>query len=224
VIHVALLFLVVQAVGPSASPIQPDQLRIRFVGNEGVELSDGVTSLMVDLPYQPGASGYMVYDPEALQPPGLVISLITHGHADHFDETLFLARDWSIIGPAEVTGRLPAERVIPLSEAISVGEFTVRPHRTAHGDPEHYSYFVAWRGLRLYFVGDTENPSHLLSVTKLDVAFVTPWLGCTAGAFGRRIDADRIILYHHREGEGTRGCFEAVVMEQGESFTLSARP
>jgi L-ascorbate metabolism protein UlaG (beta-lactamase superfamily) len=200
------------------------ELRIRFIGNEGFELSDGETTILTDLPYQPGASDYMLYDPEALDPQGRVISLITHRHADHFDKALFLERDWSIIGPAEVTDRLPAERVIALSEAIKVGAFTVRPHRTGHSDVEHYSYLVMWRGRRMYFVGDTENPSHLLSVPKLNVAFLTPWLGCTAGAFGRRIDAERIVLYHHRESEGTRGCFDAQVMEQGESFTLTAPP
>ncbi len=198
------------------------ELRIRFIGNEGFELSDGETTILTDLPYRPGAFGYMRYDPEALDPRGQVTSLITHRHADHFDEALFLERDWSIIGPVEVTDRLPADRVIPLSEAIEVGAFTIRAHRTAHSDVEHYSYLVTWHGLRLYFVGDTENPSHLLSVPKLTVAFLTPWLGCTAGAFARGIDAERMVLYHHHDGEGTRGCFEAEVMEQGESFTLSA--
>jgi L-ascorbate metabolism protein UlaG (beta-lactamase superfamily) len=111
-----------------------------------------------------------------------------------------------------------------MSAAVKVGAFTVRPHRTAHSDVEHYSYLVTWHGLRLYFVGDTENPSHLLSVPKLSVAFVTPWLGCTAAAVGRRIDAERIVLYHHRQGEGTRGCLEAQVMEQGDRFTLTASP
>ena len=208
-----------QATGLAA---QAPELRVRFIGNEGFELSDGETTILSDLPYEPGAFDYMRYDPEALDPQGRAVSLITHRHADHFDEALFLERDWGIIGPAEVTDRLPANRVIALSEAIEVGAFTVRPHRTAHSDVEHYSYLVTWHGLRFYFVGDTENPSHLLSVRRLDIAFVTPWLGCTAGAFGRAIAADRLVLYHHREGEGTRGCFEAVVPEQGDSFTLTA--
>lgn len=221
-IHAALLAVALQAGGLQSPDMQTAELRVRFIGNEGFELSDGETTIVTDLPYQPGAFNYMRYDPASLTPEGRVISLITHRHADHFDEDLFLERDWSIIGPVEVTDRLPDERVIALSEAIEVGEFTVRPHRTAHRDTEHYSYLVTWRGLRLYFVGDTENPSHLLSVTDLDLAFVTSWLGCTAGAFGRRIDADRIVLYHHRPGEGTRGCFEALVMQQGESFTMTA--
>ncbi len=209
------------ATASSPAP-QVAALQIRFIGNEGFELSDGETTILTDLPYQPGAFNYMQYDPGTLDPQGRVVSLITHRHADHFDEALFLERDWDIIGPVEVTARLPAGRVVVMSEAIEVGAFTVRPHRTAHSDVEHYSYLVTWHGLRFYFVGDTENPGHLLSVPKLKVAFVTPWLGCTAGAFGREIDAERIVLYHQAEGEGTRGCFDAQVMEQGESFTLTA--
>ena len=214
--------LVIKATELGDSADQATELTIRFIGNEGFELSDGETTILTDLPYQPGAFDYMRYDPEALDPQGRVISLITHRHADHFDEALFLERDWNIIGPVEVTARLPAGRVVPPGPAIKVGEFTIRAHRTAHSDVEHYSYLVTWRGLRLYFVGDTENPSHLLSVPNLTVAFLTPWLGCTAAAFGRGIDAETIVLYHHHEGEGTRGCFEARVMQQGESFTLTA--
>ena len=222
-IQASLLVAVLQASALGTASGQAPELQVRFIGNEGFELSDGETTILTDLPYEPGASGYMEYDFEALNPQGRVVSLVTHRHADHFDEDLFLQRDWSIIGPVEVTDRLPLTRVIPLSPAIQVGAFTVRAHRTAHSDVEHYSYLVTWHGLRLYFVGDTENPSHFLSVPDLTVAFLTPWLGCTAGAFGRGMNAERIVLYHHAEGEGTRGCFDAQVMRQGESFTLRPR-
>ena len=218
-IHGSLLVIALQAGGLGAP-----QLEVRFIGNEGFELSDGETTILTDLPYEPGAYGYMEYDPGVLDPSGRVVSLITHRRADHFDEDLFLARDWSIIGPEEVTERLPVARVLPLSPAIQVGAFTVRPHRTAHSDVEHYSYLVLWHGLRFYFVGDTENPSHFLSVPNLTVAFLTPWLGCTAGAFGRGMNAERIVLYHQAEGEGTRGCFDAEIMQQGDSFTLRPPP
>ncbi len=215
----ALLLTVLQAGEP-----QSPALRVRFIGNEGFALSDGRTTLVTDLPYQPGAFGYMSYDPASLPSEGRVVSLISHRHADHWDRDLFLERDWIIIGPAEVTNDLPSERVIDFREVIEVGDFTVVPHRTGHGDTEHYSYLVTWRGRRLYFVGDTEDASHILSVRDLDIAFVTRWLGCTAGAFGRPIDADQLVLYHHREGEGTLGCFEARVMEQGEWFTAVPPP
>ncbi len=203
--------------------LQADSLQIRFVGNEGVELSDGRTTLLTDLPYRPGAFGYMTYDPGALRPAGRVVSLISHGHADHFDPALFRPTGWEIIGPREVTRSLPGERVLPLADTIRVGAFTVHPVPTPHG-PEHYSYLVTWRGRRLYLVGDTEQADALLAATGLDVAFVSPWLACTVSRSGAAIDAARVVIYHHRSGEGTRGCLTALVPAPGESFALAPKP
>jgi hypothetical protein len=42
------------------------QLTVELVGNAGVVLSDGTTTLLVDLPYESGAFGYMRYDQDAL--------------------------------------------------------------------------------------------------------------------------------------------------------------
>ncbi len=59
---------------------QADSLTIRYVANAGVELSDGATTLLVDLPYVSGAFDLMTYDPSALAPagPGAPPKLILH--------------------------------------------------------------------------------------------------------------------------------------------------
>lgn len=46
---------------------QAQALTVYLIGNAGVALTDGTTSLLVDLPFEPGAFGYMLYDPSALQ-------------------------------------------------------------------------------------------------------------------------------------------------------------
>ena len=78
---------------------------------------------------------------------------------------------------------------------------TFRPLATPHASLEHYSYVVEWRGLRLYFTGDTEDTASLLAARELDVAFVSPWLLRTVQKQGRRIDARHIVVYHHRDAE-----------------------
>ena len=62
------LILLVAAV--IAAVAQPIELEVRFTGNGGVLLSDGVTSVLVDVPYQSGAFGYMEYAIDSVQPVG----------------------------------------------------------------------------------------------------------------------------------------------------------
>lgn len=198
---------------------QADSLQVRFVGNAGFELSDGVTTLLVDLPYESGAFGYMSYDPAALDPAGHVVSVVTHRHADHFDAGLFLATTWDIVGPAEVTAAFAPARVLE-GRIVMVGDFRIQRFRTPHRDTEHYSYLIAWRGHRMYFVGDTEDPTHLLSTEGLDVTFVTPWLSCAVEGAGRTLSADRIVLYHHSPNQTSPVCGQPDVLEQGDVFTV----
>lgn len=203
-------------------PESTDSLRIRFVGNAGVELTDGAVSILVDVPYEPGAFGYMTYDPASLAPPGQAVSLITHRHADHFDPGLFSQVNWRIVGPIEVTASLPERRVLP-GVRHSVGEFAIQGFVTPHSDTEHYSYLVTWRGRRLYFVGDTEDPSQVLETSRLDVLFVTPWLACLIQEAGEVPDAGLTILYHQAPGGDDRSCLEPRVMQQGEVISLRLR-
>jgi len=198
-----------------------DTLQITFIGNAAFELTDGETTLVTDLPYQSGAFRYMTYDLDAVEPQGDVISVVTHRHDDHFDPTLFLQQDWSIIGPEEVTQGFPADRVIALAPVIQAGPFTIRPLRTSHRDTEHYSYLITWRGRRLYFTGDTEDPSNLLTMEQLDVAFVTSWLLCAA-AVSASIPADQVILHHQYPDARPPTCAHNVALDQGESFRLVA--
>lgn len=99
-----------------AAPVRAtgaQQLTVQLVGNAGILLSDGTTSLLVDLPYESGYSGYERYDPARLAPGGTVVSVITHAHRDHFDPSLFLARpSWRIIGPPSAIAFLPPDRVL----------------------------------------------------------------------------------------------------------------
>jgi L-ascorbate metabolism protein UlaG (beta-lactamase superfamily) len=197
------------------------ELNITLVGNAGVVLSDGATSLLLDLPYEPGAFGYMSYDPARLDPPGSVTSVLTHHHRDHFDASIFLTRDdWNVLGPPSVTDGIPKDRTIQ-GDSVRLGEFDVVTIPTPHTD-DHRSYRIRWRGRVLHFVGDTEVPDHLRASPALDVLFVTPWFSCRASEAGLLGIATRSIAYHIDPDGGDRICGGVEEMTQGSSFTLTA--
>ncbi len=207
--------------GPTAMEgQQAPNLTLETVGNAGVALSDGQVTLLVDLPYESGAFGYQGYDPEALQPLGTVVSVITHHHRDHVAPELFMARDgWRMIGPPSVVSGLPQERVL-LGDSVQVGAFAILTVPTPHTD-DHRSYRIRWRGRVLYFVGDTEDAGTVSEEPPIDVLFVTPWLSCALerasdGTFGARS-----IAYHLQPDGSDRGCGPAERAVQGQRFTLS---
>lgn len=200
---------------------QTDSLRISYVGNAGFELSDGATTLLVDLPYESGAFDLMTYDPSSIEGVGATVAVITHRHADHFDPTLFLAKEWLVFGPSEVAAGLPADRVIHGDEQ-RIGEFVVRRFRTPHRDTEHYSILIVWGGRRLYFVGDTEDPGHMLGMRGLDVLFVTPWLTCAMERVGGTPDAHELILHHQFPDGRLDVCGNPRIVKQGDSWSISA--
>ena len=197
-------------------------LRIQFIGNAAFAMSDGETTLVTDLPYRSGAFGYMTYELGDFHPSGRVVALITHRHADHFEPALFLRQSWHVIGPFEVTGGLPAERVIPLTDTVEVGDIRIATYLTPHGDTEHYSYLVMWGDMRLYFSGDTDDASYLLQMNELDVAFVTPWLLCAVAERGRAVPAKQVILQHHHLDLRDSTCLEHRVLAQGEVVELAS--
>lgn len=211
---------------PAATATDPgaeqNELDATMVGNAGVVLTDGVTSLLVDLPYESGAHGYMSYDPAALDPPGDVTSIITHDHTDHFDPDLFLARaDWHILGPPSVTNTLPPARVVE-GDSVSLGAFEVVVVPTPH-TPDHRSYRIRWAGRVLHFTGDTEDAARLRDSPAIDVLFVTPWLSCTAGLDVEAV-AQRRIAYHLNSRGTDRVCGQVEILPQGTSFRIEAIP
>lgn len=74
-------------------------------------------------------------------------------------------------------------------------------------------------GRRLYFSGDTESPAHLIVLRELDVAFVSPWLYRAVLKAGGRVDARRVVIYHHESTEAVPECRQGChVPRQGETL------
>jgi L-ascorbate metabolism protein UlaG (beta-lactamase superfamily) len=184
-----------------AAAAEPAEIRAHFIGNMALQLTDGRFTLRTDFPYESGYSGYMSWS-DALVPPaaGEALCLVTHSHRDHFLAALAARFCQKLVGPADVTAALP-DRALPMGRTVSFGPVVVTPLATPHARLEHYSYRVEWSGLRFYFTGDTDDPTELLRQRGLDVAFVSPWLLAAATKGGRRVDARRIVVYHHAKDE-----------------------
>ena len=214
----AALLAALLALSPG-SPPEP-RLTARFIGNMAFAISDGKTTLYSDFPYESGAFGYMSYDFASLPKTVNAVCLITHGHRDHFDPKLFAQLDAKVIAPPDLAATLPADRVIPFAPKIVSGDITVETLKTPHAKIDHSSYLVTWHGRRLYFTGDTESTDALLAQRNLDAAFVSPWLIEAVAKRGARIDARKVVVYHHKADETIPAAPNRVVPKQGETLAL----
>jgi L-ascorbate metabolism protein UlaG (beta-lactamase superfamily) len=204
----------------AATLAEPAEIRARFIGNMAFQLSDGRVTLRSDFPYESGHSGYMTWS-DALVPPatGETVCLITHSHRDHFLASLAPRFCPKLVGPADVTKAF-AERALPMAAELRFGTVVIRPLATAHARLEHYSYLVEWSGLRFYFTGDTDDLDELLRQKALEAAFVSPWLLRSAAKAGRRIDARRIVVYHHERDESVPQIQGRELPRQGDELVF----
>jgi hypothetical protein len=195
-------------------------LHARFIGNAAVEITDGPFTLLTDFPYESGAFGYMAYDPAEIHPRANSVCLFTHAHADHFAPALVGRIGCAVIGPPSVSSKVSGLKVLPLEPTISIGPLVVTPVRTDHGSEPHDSYRVNWKGLSIYFTGDTDSTAEVSRQGRLDALFITPWLLAKTPAAGVLPEAARVVIYHHRAGEKVEPCLSCLVPRQGQSFSM----
>jgi L-ascorbate metabolism protein UlaG (beta-lactamase superfamily) len=208
--------LILSALAPASAP----GLSARFLGNEALEITDGRTTLLTDFPYQSGAFGYMEYDAAELRARKDALCLITHGHDDHFDAALVAKIGCRVYGPPDVLARVPKAAALDGSPPVAFQDLSIRPVPTDHAGVGHYSYLVEWKGLRLYFTGDTEEVRELASQGSLDALFISPWLLEAARKANALPKATRIVVYHQRAGQATPHCPSCIVPRPGQVIDL----
>ena len=214
------LFLVLACPGWGA------ELRVTFIGNMALHITDGKTVLMTDYPYSSGAFGYMTYEASSVPDHADGLTLVTHFHSDHWNNLLFEASSLSLVAPPKLLESVAPDRRIPIElsegggraavDGIAIEAF-LTPHRLTQ---EHYSYLVTWHGLKLFFSGDTESLDALLDIPDLDVAFVSPWLLEEMIASARKPNAKRLVVYHQAPGEELDLAIEFTELEQGEVLSI----
>lgn len=200
---------------------QSDAITIRFIGNCGLYMTDGVLDVYVDFPYKSGAYGYMEY-------PGSEIDslrsgathLFTHRHADHYSKKLVKGLSGMVYGPWKVKKKRRADLSAPVYGAAA---FKVETFRTKHRFAlHHFSYLITWHGKRIYLSGDTEGAETIAQVKAIDLAFVPGWIMHDAKAKNITIDAERIAIYHlyPRETVTTENPKIRTLEEQGAVLEL----
>lgn len=169
---------------------QSNEIKIRFIGNCGLYLTDGETNIYIDFPYKSGAHHYMEYDESEISAiKENPILIFTHKHSDHFSRKEVRKLNGKLFGPWNV------KKLEQLN--ASVPDFSIQYFKTKHRfSLNHYSYLITWHGKKLYFSGDTEHAETIGAMQGLDYAFVPYWLLYDAKEKNIRIDTRMRVVYH----------------------------
>ena len=173
---------------------QTNEIKVKFIGNCGLYMTDGNLNIYVDFPYKSGAFNYMEYDQSELDSiKGNSIFIFTHKHPDHYSgknmrKTL-----------REKNGKKYGKWNISKLENLtdSTAGFSIQVFETDHRFSfRHYSYLITWHGKKIFLSGDTESADTILKVSTIDWAFVPSWIIHDANEKGMKIDAKMIGVYH----------------------------
>lgn len=153
---------------------QTNELTVRFIGNCGFSITDGVSSIYFDFPYKSGAHKYSEYNLSELDSiKDHPIFIYTHRHSDHYSGKL--VRRSAKKNTGQVFTPRNVEKITQLNNTVS--DFKIETFHTKHNFSfNHYSYLITWHGKKIFISGDTENPSTIATLKGLDWAFVPAWL------------------------------------------------
>lgn len=173
---------------------QSSEIKIKFIGNCGLHLSDGLTNIYTDFPYKSGAYNYMEYDDAQLDSiPEDAIFIFTHKHADHYSRKALKHSLKHKNG--RKYGKWNIKALKKLSETIP--DFNIEVYQTKHRFSfSHYSYLITWHGKKIFLSGDTESAETIGNVNGIDWAFIPYWILNDAKDNNITIDAKMKVLYH----------------------------
>lgn len=190
-----IITMFVFAFFPGFGYAQTGEIKIKFIGNCGLYLTDGTTNFYIDFPYKSGAHNYMEYDKaeiDSVKPDGNFI--FTHRHSDHYSKKLLKKFKGPKFDPYNT------DELEKLSATIA--DFSVKAFKTEHKvfgiSFEHYSYLITWHGKKIYISGDTENAETLAAQQGIDLAFVPAWLLSDAVEKGLKLGpvSKMFAIYH----------------------------
>jgi L-ascorbate metabolism protein UlaG (beta-lactamase superfamily) len=173
---------------------QSNEIKIKFIGNCGLHLTDGKSDLYIDFPYKSGAYGYMQYENSEIDSiKGNSVFLFTHRHADHYSKKILKQIKNKHNG--RVLGNWNTQKFQKLYTAVD--DFKIEAFKTKHRFTfKHYSYLITWHGKKIYLSGDTESAETIATVKGIDWAFVPYWIMLDAKENNLKIDAIKIGIYH----------------------------
>jgi L-ascorbate metabolism protein UlaG (beta-lactamase superfamily) len=190
---------------------QTQEIKIKFIGNCGLYLTDGDLDVYVDFPYKSGAFSYMEFDETEVDSiKENAIFLFTHKHADHYSRK-YMRKTLRKKGGKKY-GKWNIQKLDELNDTIR--EFSVKAIETEHSlSLKHYAYLITWHGKRIYFYGDTETADIALTMKNLDWAFVPYWTAMEINKRKVEIDTKMLGVYHfYPTMETTNGSPEKVIL------------
>jgi L-ascorbate metabolism protein UlaG (beta-lactamase superfamily) len=207
---------------------QSNEIRIEFLGNCGLYLTDGKTNIYTDFPYKSGAHGYMEFDEYELDSvKENSIFIFTHKHADHYSKKnlkrIIKEKGGEKFGVSNISDLKGLE--------TTIDHFEITAFKTQHKvfgiSFRHYSYLITWHGKRIYLSGDTTNPETIGKIKDIDLAFIPYWLFENAKERNITIAAKEIGIYHLHPSEikQVKNLFEEKegkypLTDQGETITI----
>ena len=152
---------------------QTNEIKIKFIGNCGLYMTDGASNFYIDFPYRSGAHDYMEYDRSEIDKvKDKAIFIFTHRHADHYSKSLLRKLDGQKFDPWSIPELEKLSESIP---GFNVKAFKT-PHKVFGISFNHYSYLITWHNKKIFISGDTENADTIAAQKDLDWAFIPAWL------------------------------------------------
>lgn len=177
---------------------QSNEIKIKFIGNCGLYMSDGISNIYVDFPYKSGAHNYMEYDKSELDNiKDNAVFIYTHKHSDHYSKKLLKKLNGEKYGPWNISELEKLENTIL--------DFKIEPFKTDHKvfgiAFKHYSYLITWHNKKIYLSGDTGNLEIVSKLKSIDWAFINPWMFMNAQNDNVTIDARMFGIYHLKSNQ-----------------------
>ncbi|SDZ75115.1 MBL fold metallo-hydrolase [Bizionia paragorgiae] len=173
---------------------QSKEIKIEFLGNCGLYLTDGTTNIYTDFPYKSGAHGYMEFDESELDSiRENSIFIFTHKHSDHYSEKnikkVIKEKGGKKYGSWNIEELENLKKLVP--------NFSVQVFKTKHKwSSKHYSYLITWHNKKIFLSGDTESAETIGTIKNIDWAFVPYWVLLDAKENDIKIDAKMFGVYH----------------------------
>lgn len=195
---------------------QSNQLKIKFIGNCGLYITDGTTHIYTDFPYKSGAHHYMTFDRselDSIQENSFFI--FTHKHSDHYSgkniRKAIKTKGGKKYGKWNLLELENLSKIIP--------DFKIEAFKTKHlFSFAHYSYLITWHGKKIFLSGDTKKAETIATIKDMDWAFIPAWLLVDAQDKGLNIDTKKIGIYHigPRDDVQINGSSVLMLKKQGE--------
>lgn len=192
-----ILFIVICTFTVHLGHAQSKEIKIEFLGNCGLYLTDGETNIYTDFPYKSGAYGYMEFEESELDRiKENAIFIFTHKHADHYSK-----KNLKRVMKEKGGKKYGVSNIADLEELNeTLDGFEIKPFQTKHTffgiNFRHYSYLIRWHGKKIYLSGDTTNPETIGSIKDIDLAFIPYWIYENAREQNMVIDAKEMAIYH----------------------------